>query len=282
MKTYPNQKVIHIQKRTYEDNFLQVGNDEWQRAARELSGSAFKLYLYLAGNKDGYDLALSQKAVENMIGLSKNTYHQAVKELEAKSYLSCVKGNVYVFSTSPSEVSTKNGYIPEIGTTQSWEGISPKLGEVSTKNGESILPKTGREIDKTYNIDKIDNEAEEPISPEGEDGASSAEPSISLPTQKSEAMAQMTEAERRESESYYFQGDWRRLTDTERKTTGRQIRDLTDDECREIRQLLDGGELYTNIERRYGMRSRTITKDFQKNRGLFEQAYASGQVPRKF
>ena len=45
MKTYPNQKVIHIQKRTYVDNFLQVGNDEWQRAAKKLSGSAFKLYL---------------------------------------------------------------------------------------------------------------------------------------------------------------------------------------------------------------------------------------------
>ena len=82
MKTYPNQKVIHIQKRTYEDNFLQVGNDEWQRAARELSGSAFKLYLYLAGNKDGFELALSQKAVEDTTGLSKNTYHRAVEELE--------------------------------------------------------------------------------------------------------------------------------------------------------------------------------------------------------
>ena len=99
------------------EDFLQVSNDEWQKAARELSGSAFKLYLYLAGNKDGYVLALSQKVVEDMIGLSKNTYHQAVKELEAKGYLSCLKGNVYSFSTSPSEVSTKNWYIPEMGTT---------------------------------------------------------------------------------------------------------------------------------------------------------------------
>ena len=41
--------------------------------------------------------------------------------------------------------------------------------EVSTKNGESILPKTGREIDKTYNIDKIDSGAEESISPEEKD-----------------------------------------------------------------------------------------------------------------
>ena len=155
MKTYPNQKVIHIQKRTYEDNFLQVSNDEWQRAARELSGSAFKLYLYLAGNKDGFDLALSQKAVEDTTGLSKNTYHRAVEELETKGYLSSTKGNVYVFSTSPSGVSPQNGYIPKMGTTQNREGISPKLGEVSNQNVDSIIPKMGREIDKTYNIDKI-------------------------------------------------------------------------------------------------------------------------------
>ena len=113
MKTYPNQKVIHIQKRTYEDNFLQVGNDEWQRAARELSGSAFKLYLYLAGNKDGFELALSQKAVEDTTGLSKNTYHRAVEELETKGYLSSTKGNVYVFSPSPSGVSPQNGYMTD-------------------------------------------------------------------------------------------------------------------------------------------------------------------------
>lgn len=131
MRTYPNQKVIHIQKQKYVDNFLQVGNDEWQRAARELSGSAFKLYLYLCGNKDGYDLALSQKAVEDATGLSKNTYHRAVEELESNGYLSCVKGNVYAFSTTPTEVSTQNGDIPKMG-----RGIYPKWGGYSTQNGE--------------------------------------------------------------------------------------------------------------------------------------------------
>ena len=92
----------------------------------------------------------------------------------------------------------------------------------------------------------------------------------------------MSDIKRKESEAYYFQGDWRRLTDDERKTAGRQIRDLSDDECREIEQLLDKGELYTNIERRYGMRNMTITKDFKKNRGLFISAYTSGRIPRKF
>lgn len=144
MKTYPNQKVIHIQKRTYEDNFSQVGNDEWQRAARELSGSAFKLYLYLAGNKDGFELALSQKAVEDTTGLSKNTYHRAVEELETKGYLSSTKGNVYVFlalsiwGISPKWVYTRNGYYPKWGgyLPKIGRGISPKRGEHTTQNGE--------------------------------------------------------------------------------------------------------------------------------------------------
>lgn len=251
MKTYPNQKVIHIQKRSYEDNFLQVGNDEWQRAARDLSGSALKLYLYLAGNKDGYDLALSQKAVENATGLSKNTYHRAVEELETKGYLSCTKGNVYAFSTSPSEVSTQNGYIPEMGTTQNWEGISPKLGEVSTQNGESILPKTGREINKTHNIDKIDNETEESISPEENDGMSGAE-TVDSPPKKA-----------------FVSGDG---------LPGRRIRDLSQQEANEIKLKLRDGVRFLDIENEYRMRHGTITSKFDEHWGLFVVAKASGRV----
>lgn len=97
-----------------------------------------------------------------------------------------------------------------------------------------------------------------------------------------EGESEESDAERRESKAYYFQGDWRSLSEDERKTMGRQIRDLSDEECREILQLLDKGELYTNIEHRYGMRNMTITKDFKKNRGLFISAYTSGRIPRKF
>lgn len=251
MKTYPNQKVIHIQKRTYEDNFLQVGNDEWQRAARELSGSAFKLYLYLAGNKDGFELALSQKAVEDTTGLSKNTYHRAVEELETKGYLSGTKGNVYVFSPSPSGVSPQNGYIPEMGTTQSGEGISPKLGEVSPQNGESILPKMGREIDKTYNIDKIDSEDEESISPEKKNVVSRTETMDSSPKKTSPSGGGLP---------------------------GRRIRDLSEDEAREIKSKLKQGVRYLDIEREYGMRSGAITSRFEDDWRAFLWAKVNGRL----
>ena len=233
MKTYPNQKVIHIQKRTYEDNFLQVGNDEWQRAARELSGSAFKLYLYLAGNKDGFELALSQKAVEDTTGLSKNTYHRAVEELETKGYLSSTKGNVYVFLA-----------------LSIW-GISPKLGEVSPQNGESILPKMGREIDKTYNIDKIDNEAEESISPEEKNVVSRVE-TMDSPLKKTFAAGG--------------------------GLPGRRIRDLSEDEAREIKSKLKRGVHYLDIEREYGMRSGAITSRFEDDWRAFLWAKVNGRL----
>ena len=98
MVTYANQKVIHIQKPEYEKNYLQVGNNEWQKAGKILTYAAFKIYLYLAGNKNGFDLALSQKAVEQTLGVSKATYHTAIQELESRGYLSLKKGNVYEFS----------------------------------------------------------------------------------------------------------------------------------------------------------------------------------------
>lgn len=86
-----------------------------------------------------------------------------------------------------------------------------------------------------------------------------------------------------ESELFYFQGDWKNLPEYKRKTEGRRIRDLSDEEYKEILQLLDKGELSaTIIEHRYGMRDKTITKDFKKSRELFMSAYTSGRLPRKF
>ena len=87
MSTYPNQKIIHINKNRYKANFLQVGIDEWQEAFKELKPSTFAIYLYLASNADGFDLALSQKAIENALGIKKTAYHNAIAELKEKGYI---------------------------------------------------------------------------------------------------------------------------------------------------------------------------------------------------
>ena len=74
----PNQRVVQIEKPKYEKNFLQIGEDEWTEAFTRLKPSAFGIYLYLANNANGYKLELSQKAVENKLGIKKSTYHEAV------------------------------------------------------------------------------------------------------------------------------------------------------------------------------------------------------------
>ena len=101
MKTYPNQKVIHINKNKYSANFLQIGINEWQQAYKELKPSTFAIYLYLASNADGFDLALSQQAIENSLGIKKTAYHTAIKELKERGYIQVIQGNVEAFFTTP-------------------------------------------------------------------------------------------------------------------------------------------------------------------------------------
>ena len=101
MTTYPNQKVIHINKNKYTANFLQVGIDEWQTAFKKFTPSAFAVYLYLASNADGFDLALSQKAIENALGIKKTAYHTAIEALKNEGYIEVLQGNIEVFHTAP-------------------------------------------------------------------------------------------------------------------------------------------------------------------------------------
>lgn len=101
--TYPNQKLITIHKKKYERNFLQIGKEEWMDAFANLSPSAFGVYLYLCGNKNGYRLALSSAALRNALRFSDSSYRRAVKELGEKGYLvqNGSSGNVLDFYFVP-------------------------------------------------------------------------------------------------------------------------------------------------------------------------------------
>lgn len=103
MIIYPNQRVVTVFKPDCSKDFLQINNQEWQAAASTLKTySAFKLYLYFAGNKSGYTIALSPASVEEAIGISENTYRAAFKELVECGYLTQVEGkkNMYAFHTT--------------------------------------------------------------------------------------------------------------------------------------------------------------------------------------
>lgn len=86
-------------------------------ASRDLGPHALRLYLYLAANKDGFDLALSQAAATNAIGIPRSTYHDQFRILMSKGYIVPVQGNIYAFYEKPQPRTgiDKNNTTPDDG-----------------------------------------------------------------------------------------------------------------------------------------------------------------------
>ena len=59
------------------------------------------LYMYLAANADGFNLALSPAAVRQAIGMPRSTYQDQFIKLIDKGYLVQGSGNVYNFFETP-------------------------------------------------------------------------------------------------------------------------------------------------------------------------------------
>ena len=158
MNTYPNQKIIHINKKSYKSNFLQVGIEEWQEAFQQLKPSTFAVYLYLASNADGFDLALSQKAVEKALNIKKTAYHSAIAELKEKGYIGTMQGNIDYFFTSPVRKCglTEDSANADRGVRKNGQECPQTRIEESAKT-DSGVRKNDREIDKINNINKINN-----------------------------------------------------------------------------------------------------------------------------
>lgn len=149
----PNQKVVYIHKRKYTGNFLQIGIDEMRLAQQQMTYCEFVLYLYLAGNADGFKLELSQQAFENATGYKKTAYHNAVNKLIELGYLTQSYNYHYEFHTTPVRSSKLN-----------FEVLSNGKSMLPEKTKKSVLSNSqfrsgNREIDKTDNINKKDKES---------------------------------------------------------------------------------------------------------------------------
>jgi hypothetical protein len=59
----PNQRIIYIERSSsnVKKEFFKIGHKQLTKASMDLGGNAFKLYIYLADNKDNYKLELSSK-----------------------------------------------------------------------------------------------------------------------------------------------------------------------------------------------------------------------------
>lgn len=152
MVTYTNQKILHINKPTYENAYLSVGIEEWAEASKNLAPNTFKVYLYLCGNKDGFDLALSKQAVVNLLGISGDSYKRAIKELTDKNYIVPKQGNIYDFYTKPMVAEMHLGAVVHLDRVQE-----------CTEVGDVDAPRVGAEmhpeISKTSKTNKTSKEA---------------------------------------------------------------------------------------------------------------------------
>lgn len=120
----PNQKTITIHQTTQRP-FVMVGIEEYQNAMRKMQPCSFAMYLYLAGNAEGYRFELSKVAFENATGYKKASYHRAYKELFELGYIYEDNGHLN-FATSP-KVGTK-------GVVQNWDSEVSEMNTPIVKN----------------------------------------------------------------------------------------------------------------------------------------------------
>jgi len=160
MATVANQKVVIIHKRNLDANFLQLSKDDMYTAANELSGAGFKVYLYLAANANGFELALSKTAIETAMKVSKSSYYNALKELEGKGYLVNEHGNVYSFHEQPRtfQKSDSGGKtcVEQVKSIAEFRQSSPKNRQQFPEIGQRS-PKNDIEINNIHKTDRIDN-----------------------------------------------------------------------------------------------------------------------------
>lgn len=108
--TYPNQRTVTIHREAAKSDFLGIKNSNWQSAASNLGAHALMLYLYLASNANGYNLALSPAAITEAIGMPRSTYHDQFQKLINKGYLVERGSSSYDFYEQPQTrlVTTQN------------------------------------------------------------------------------------------------------------------------------------------------------------------------------
>ena len=88
--TVPNQRTVIVHRdppSKNEGNFIQIKKSNLYNAYRELNATCLVVYLYLAGNQEGYELALSPRAINQATGMSESTIRDQINKLINHRYL---------------------------------------------------------------------------------------------------------------------------------------------------------------------------------------------------
>ena len=156
--TVPNQKVVHVHrdmpdKNKKEGNFLLIKKENWYAANKDLEPYGLQLYLYIAGNRDGFDFALSQEAAEREAGIKKTSYHKYVNLMIEKGYLVPRKenSNVYDFYEVPKRKEDKEAVSPCKLKSLPDGNDDLRGGLVTSQGNKEIYNNTDNLIDKNIN-----------------------------------------------------------------------------------------------------------------------------------
>ena len=171
--SYPNQKWIRVHKPRLSNNFLTIANDDWMTANKQLTPYGLQLYLYFAGNADGYQFALSHQHAHDAVGINRTSFYHYLRLMEIRGYLVWRGGSTYDFYTSPrpkDERTHPDKHVKEMilfeddspsGQAQSSESAQQKENppcEPPQPLSGSVCSQSNKEIDNKYTNNQTDTE----------------------------------------------------------------------------------------------------------------------------
>ena len=160
--TVPNQKVVKVQKAPADkSNLYSVINIEAaHNAMKDLAETkaGFMLWYYFAENQNGYEFALSSKAVEAATGIKVKAYNSAIAAMIEKGYLVNTKGNYYVFHECPVILSQDNAADENTKSVMpSQDNGYPLTAQRVMLSEDKAYPPAAQEILQYYNNNTYDN-----------------------------------------------------------------------------------------------------------------------------
>lgn len=144
--TYPNQRIITVNRERASSDFLGIKNNNWMNASRVLGAHALRLYLYIASNADKYELALSPADIERSIGMPRSTYQDQFRKLVSFGYIVDKGHNHFEFYETPqtkTETDTGLNFIDETNIEHKSTDIglnkTPDIIEININNPNSNI-----------------------------------------------------------------------------------------------------------------------------------------------
>lgn len=96
---YPNQRLITIHRdpvpKGTKEPFLNINYANLQNAMKDLSNSAFKVYIYFVSNRDNYKMGVSPADIRDKTGVCLETVRKGIRELQNKGYI--IYGDEYKY-----------------------------------------------------------------------------------------------------------------------------------------------------------------------------------------